>query len=229
MITAVEEKSVKHKVRVLVVDDHPIVRQGLTELIGLEPDMIACAAVANAPDALKSMQCCLPDAAIVDLSLMNGNNGLELIKDIKVRWPRLPVLVLSMHDEAIYAERCLRAGARGYIMKGEPGEVVMEALHRVLSGRIWLSEKMTSRLLNRLVEGETRKQRLAVENLSDRELEVFRMLGEGSGTRDISEKLHLSPKTVDTYREHIKAKLGLESAGEVLQFAIRWSRTGNPG
>jgi DNA-binding NarL/FixJ family response regulator len=215
------------KARVLVVDDHPIVRQGLSELIGQEADLEVSEAVENAAEALKTLQHRLPDVAIVDLSLKDGNNGLDLIKDIKSRWPSLPMLVLSMHDETVYAERCLRAGARGYVMKGEPGDVVMDAVRRVRAGRVWLSEKMAGRLLDKLADSDLSMRRATVESLSDRELEVFRLLGEGFGTRAIGEKLQLSTKTIETYREHIKTKLGLESAGELLQYAIRWAHT-NP-
>ena len=211
---------VKAKARVLVVDDHPVVRQGMAQLIGHEPDLEVCGEAASAPDALKAISACRPDVAVVDLSL-KGVSGLELLKDIKVRHPRLPVLVLSMADENIFAERALRAGARGYMMKEEAAEKVPDAIRCVMSGRIYLSDAMSSRLLHQFVDGRT-EAGSAVDSLSDRELEVFQLIGQGLGTGEIARRLHLSPKTIETYRAHIKEKMNLESATELLQHAIQY-------
>jgi DNA-binding NarL/FixJ family response regulator len=211
------------KAKVLVVDDHPIVRQGMAQLIAHEPDLTVCAGADNAADALKAIAAEAPDVVVVDLSL-KGTSGLDLIKDIKIRFPKLPVLVLSMYDEAIYAERALRAGARGYMMKEEAIDKVLPALRTVLSGDIYLSQAMASRLLHVFVGGRPDGGASPAEVLSDRELEVFRLIGKGLGNSEIAQHLHISPKTVETYRAHLKNKLHLSSAGELLQYAIEWSR-----
>jgi len=208
---------------VLVVDDHPVVRQGLAMLINHEPDLTVCAEAATPPDALKAIAEAKPDVAIVDLSL-KGASGLELIKDIKVRYPHLPVLVLSMSDENVYAERALRAGARGYLMKEEAAEKVLTALRRVLDGGIYLSDAMASRLLRQFVAGALPAGGSPVDRLSDRELEVFRLIGQALGTSEIARQLHLSPKTIETHRAHIKDKLKLDTATELLQHAIQFVR-----
>lgn len=207
--------------RVLVVDDHPVVRQGLALLINHEPDLVVCGEAATAAEALKAVADTRPDVAIVDLSL-KGTSGLDLIKDIKVRHPGLPVLVLSMSDENVYAERALRAGARGYMMKEEATEKVLTALRRVLGGAVYLSDAMASRLLSQFVAGDAAGGGSPVDRLSDRELEVFRLIGQGLGTGEIAHRLHLSPKTIETHRAHIKAKLGLDSATDLLRQAIRF-------
>jgi DNA-binding NarL/FixJ family response regulator len=214
----------KAKAKIIVVDDHPIVRQGLVQMIGHEPDMEVCGEAEAAADALKVIAASGPDAAIVDLSL-KGSSGMELLKDIRVRYPKLPVLVLSVYDESMYAERALRAGARGYMMKEEAAEKVITAIRRILSGQIYLSENMASRLLHVLVDGRAETGTSPAERLSDRELEVFQLIGQGFGNTEIARQLHLSPKTVETYRGHIKEKLNLSSATEVLQYAIRWAQS----
>lgn len=209
------------KSKVLIVDDHPIVRQGLIQLIDQEPDFQICGEAESAREALNLIATASPDIAIVDLSLKESS-GLELIKDIKVRYGQLLVLVLSMHDESVYAERVLRAGARGYLMKEEAAEKVMAALRRVVSGEIYLCDKVAQNILAKMTGGPVTARESLVETLSDRELEVFLLLGQGMGTRQIAEKLHLSVKTIETYREHIKTKLNLVDASELLQHAIRW-------
>jgi DNA-binding NarL/FixJ family response regulator len=214
----------KSKAKIIVVDDHPIVRQGLVQMIGHEPDMEVCGEAEGAADALKAIAATNPDAAIVDLSL-KGSSGLELLKDIRVRHPKLPVLVLSVYDESMYAERALRAGARGYMMKEEAAEKVLTAIRRILSGQVYLSENMASRLLNVLVDGRAESGATPAERLSDRELEVFQLIGQGFGNTEIARQLHLSPKTVETYRGHIKEKLNLASSTELLQHAIRWAQS----
>jgi DNA-binding NarL/FixJ family response regulator len=211
------------KARILIVDDHPIVRQGLVQMLGHEPDMEACGEAESAAEALKAIAAAAPDAAIVDLSLKESS-GLELLKDIRVRYPRLPVLVLSVYDESMYAERALRAGARGYMMKEEAAEKVVTALRRILAGQIYLSEAMASRLLHVLVDGRPDAGLSPAERLSDRELEVFQLIGQGFGNTEIARRLHLSPKTVETYRGHIKEKLNLSGATELLQHAIQWAQ-----
>ena len=209
------------KAKVLVVDDHPIVRQGLVQMIGHESDMEVCGEAGSAPDALRAIAACPPDIAVVDLSL-KGASGLELLKDIKVRHPKLPVLVLSVYDESIYAERALRAGAKGYMMKEEAADKVLAAIRTVHSGGIYLSPAMASRLLHLFVDGKSAAVASPADRLSDRELEVFQLIGKGFGNADIARQLHISPKTVETYRAHIKDKLDLTSATELLRHAIQW-------
>ena len=216
-------KKAKERIKVLIVDDHPIVRQGLVQMINREPDLAVCGEAETALDALKAVASNGPDVAVIDLSL-KGTSGLELLKDLKVRHPKLPVLVLSMYDESMYAERALRAGARGYMMKEEASEKVLTALRLILSGQIYLSDAMASRLLSMAVAGRTNGEGSPNERLSDRELEVFRLVGQGYGTNEIARQLHLSPKTVETYRAHIKEKLNLTTATELLQHAIKWTQ-----
>lgn len=213
--------------RVLLVEDHPIVRQGLTELIEQEPDLSVCGVAASVPEALQAIAAEQPDIALVDLSLQD-TSGIELIKDIKARQPQLPVLVLSMHDETLYAERALRAGARGYIMKEEATERVMTAIRKVLSGEIYLSERMSARLVSKLVDGPPTTGGAPVERLSDRELQVFEMIGRGIGTRQIAEALHISVKTIETHRERIKTKMRLANNSELVQHAMQWTSFERP-
>ena len=220
-------KEVLEKKRLLIVDDHPIVRQGITRLINYEEELMVCGEAGNAKEALEAVEKEKPDMVIVDISL-KGRSGLELIKDIRMRFQDLPVLVVSMHDESLYAERVLRAGAKGYIMKQEPPEKVLNAIRQVLSGKIFVSEKMREKMLQRYVLGSSQKNASTVERLSDRELEVFRLIGKGMGTRQIAKELDLSIKTVETYREHIKEKLNLENSSKLLQYAIDWVQNENP-
>ena len=210
-----------NKTRILIVDDHPIVRQGLAELINHEEDFAVCGQAEDYHEALRAIGQLNPDMAVVDISLKE-TSGLELIKDIHSQHPDLPVLALSMHDETLYAERALRAGAMGYIMKQEATENVIAAIRRVLGGELYVSERMASRMVRKLVTGQTVTNASPVDSLSDRELEVFRLIGKGHGTRQISERLCLSVKTIETYRAHIKDKLNLADAAELLQYAIQW-------
>ncbi|MHC4626488.1 MAG: response regulator transcription factor [Planctomycetota bacterium] len=210
-----------NKTRILIVDDHPIVRQGLAELINHEEDFVVCGQAEDYHEALTAVGQCDPDMAVVDISLKE-TSGLELIKDIHLQHPDLPILALSMHDETLYAERALRAGAMGYIMKQEATENVIAAIRRVLGGEIYVSDRMASRMVRKLVTGQTVTNASPVDSLSDRELEVFRLIGKGHGTRQISERLCLSVKTIETYRAHIKDKLALADAAELLQYAIQW-------
>jgi DNA-binding NarL/FixJ family response regulator len=207
---------------VLIVDDHPIVRQGLAQLINQESDLLVCGQAEDAHEAIAAIRELNPNMVIVDISLKE-TSGVELIKDLKVQYPDLPVLTLSMHDEAVYGERALRAGARGYIMKQEATEKVVTAIRRVLAGEVYVSDGMAAKMVSKLVGGGvSRKSASPIEGLSDRELEVFRMIGEGYNTREMAEKLHLSVKTIETYRAHIKDKLALQDAGELLRSAIQW-------
>src|SRR5271163_648926 len=210
------------KKRILVVDDHPIVRQGLALLINREPDLVVCGEAEEAMGALHVLASARPDVLIVDISL-NGPDGLDLLKTIRTTHPRLPVLILSMHDESIYAERALRAGANGYIMKQEATEKVMVALRRILSGEIYVSDRIANSMLRHYVRGVDGSEHSSISGLSDRELEVFRLIGEGQGTRQIAEALHLSVKTVESYQAHIKEKLSLRSARELVQHAVQWN------
>jgi len=214
--------------RILVVDDHPMMRQGLAQLVGVEPDLEICGEAENAESALDRLTELQPDLVLADISLP-GKNGLELIKDFQAIQPGLPVLVISMHDESLYAERVLRAGGRGYIMKQEGGKKLMEAIRRVLSGQIYVSDKMSALILEIFSGRRGAAEGSPVENLTDREFEVFQLISEGKGTREIAEKLHLSVKTVDVHRANIKAKLKLKSAPELIRFAVRWSESQGTG
>ena len=210
------------KKAVFLVDDHPIVRQGLTLLINREPDLTVCGEAEEMHSALSAILAVKPDILIVDISL-NGPDGLELLKNVRLSSPRLPVLILSMHDESIYAERALRAGANGYIMKQEATEKVLVALRRILSGEIYVSDRITNSMLQHYVRGANPAEHSSIADLTDRELEVFRLIGEGHGTRQIADTLHLSVKTVESYQAHIKEKLSLRNARELVQHAIEWT------
>lgn len=211
----------ENRSRILIVDDHPIVRQGLKELIDHEDDLIVCDQAEDAYEAMEILRHSMPDMAIIDISLKT-TSGMELIKDIRAQYPNLPVLTLSMHDESLYAERALRAGSNGYIMKQEATEKMISAIRQVIAGQLYVSEKMSAKMVRKLVGGKSQMQSSPIERLSDRELEVFHLTGQGLGTRQIAEKLHLSIKTIETYRAHIKEKLGLCDAAELLQYAIQW-------
>jgi len=211
----------KPKTRVLLVDDHPILRAGLRKLIDHEPDMMVCGEAEEEPTAFELAGTVQPDVAVIDISL-KGSNGIELIKNLKARYPDLPTLVLSMHDESLYAERALRAGSRGYIMKEEAIEQVLVAIRRALAGEIFLSDRMKSKMIQQMASGRGKVVASPIEQLTDRELEVFRLIGEGCSTRQIAGQLHLSIRTVEAYREYIKAKLGLKNATELVQHAFHW-------
>jgi DNA-binding NarL/FixJ family response regulator len=210
------------KKRILVVDDHPIVRQGLALLINQEADLVVCGEAEEATGAMHVLNSARPDVLIVDISL-NGPDGLDLLKNIRTTHPALPVLILSMHDESIYAERALRAGANGYIMKQEATEKVLVAVRRILSSEIYVSDRIANKMLKHYITGSGTLRNSSIADLSDRELEVFRLIGDGHGTRQIAQELHLSIKTVESYQAHIKEKLSLRSARELLQHAIQWS------
>jgi DNA-binding NarL/FixJ family response regulator len=208
------------KKRVFLVDDHPIVRQGLVQLINGEPDLTVVGEGEDAYAALKDILAAAPDVALIDISLKNAD-GLELLKELKSRGAAFPVLVLSMHDESLYAERALRAGAKGYVMKQEAPDILLQAIRRVLAGEICVSSRMGATLLQRMVGSKDVITVSPMEKLTDRELEVFRLIAAGQTVRQIAEKLCLSGKTVEAHREHIKEKLGLKTSAELLRFAIR--------
>jgi DNA-binding NarL/FixJ family response regulator len=206
--------------RILIVDDHPIVRQGLVQMIEREANMTVCGEAESADEALEMARRLKPALVIVDLSL-NGKPGLELVKDLRAEAPHIMVLVLSMHDEALWAERVLRAGACGYVMKQEKPRVLMARIRQALRGQTCLSEAMANTLLRKLTRGGRDSAAHAPEDdLGDRELEVLQLLGQGMSTRDIAAAMHISLKTVESHREHIKAKLNLASSDELLRYAI---------
>jgi DNA-binding NarL/FixJ family response regulator len=206
--------------RIFIVDDHPVVRQGLALLINREADLMVCGDAEEATSALEGIASLKPHVVIVDISL-NGPDGLDLLKSIRMRDPNLPVLILSMLDELLYAERALRAGASGYIMKQEATEQVLVAIRRILGGEIYVSDRMANKMLHRFVGGTPPGARSPVAELTDRELEVFRLIGDGHGTRQIAEELHISVKTVESYQAHIKQKLSLKNGRELVQRAIQ--------
>jgi DNA-binding NarL/FixJ family response regulator len=211
----------KAKARIFIVDDHPVVRKGLIEFLNLEEDLVTCGESASAEEALESLPALKPDLVILDLSL-KGTSGLELLKDIRIRHPDLPVLVLSMHEESLYAERVLRAGARGYIMKQEALPELKIAIRRVLDGKIYLSGRMGEQLLESFAHGARVRTGSPLERLSDREMEVFEMIGRGLETKEIAYKLHLSVKTVETHRANIKRKLDMKSSSDLVRHAMSW-------
>jgi DNA-binding NarL/FixJ family response regulator len=218
----------RSKKRVLIVDDHPVMRQGLAQVIDQEPDLMACGEADTASQALNSIAARKPDLVLADISLPD-KSGIELIKDIQVYHPDLPVLVFSMHDESLFAERVLRAGGRGYIMKHEAGAKLVQAIRQVLGGHIYVSEKMSARILETFSGRRTESVTSPVERLSDREFEVFQLIGQGGPTREIAERLHISAKTVEVHRANIKKKLKLKHAIELVRCAVRWAEAQNPG
>jgi DNA-binding NarL/FixJ family response regulator len=213
--------------RVLIVDDHPMMRQGLAQLIDNEPDLKVVAEADTGGQGLDIMVGQKLDLALIDISLPD-KNGLELIKDIHTVKPELPVLIVSMHDEALYAERVLRAGARGYIMKQEGGKKLLLAIRQVLTGQIYVSEKMSARILETFSGRRSEKSASPVARLSDREFEVFQLIGQGKGTKEIAQHLNLSVKTVEVHRAKIKEKLGLLTATDLVRHAVRWAEAQGP-
>jgi DNA-binding NarL/FixJ family response regulator len=214
------------KTKILLVDDHPLVREWLTNLINEEPDFEVCGQAGDAREALDLMGKLSPRIAVVDISL-DGGSGLELIKDIKAQHPKIDALVLSMHDEALYAERAMRAGAAGYIMKREATSKVLDALRAVLAGGLYFSNAVNALLAQKLVQGAAGKP-TPIEILSDRELEVFQLLGRGYNTRQISEQMKVSFKTVQAYCARIKEKLNLANINELIFHAVRWHENQQP-
>ena len=209
------------KKRVLIVDDHPVFRHGITALINAEADLVVCGEASSSPFALDAMRKLQPDIVLLDISLP-GTNGIELIKFMKSEQPKLPLLVLSMHDESLYALRALKAGALGYVMKAEALTHVLDALRKALKGEIYVSPRLSERLIFQAIQSTNGNTGSLVDRLSDRELEVLTFLGRGLGTKEIASELHLSVKTIETHRAHIKEKLGFRDAGEMVRFAIDW-------
>lgn len=216
------------KSRVFLVDDHAMFREGLRQLIDREPGLQVCGDAAGAAEAMQGIGQSNPDVVVVDISL-GGTSGLDLIKAIKNQYEDLPVLVVSMHEESLYAERALRAGAMGYVMKNEPGKTVKSAIRKVLGGEMYLSGKMSSAVISKFMRGPNERAASPLETLSDRELEVFRMLGEGKGTRQIAQELNVTVATINSFRNRIKEKLALKSSTEVMLHAIQWVQLGEAG
>lgn len=211
---------------ILLVDDHPLLREGLSRLISAEMGLRACGAAGDVQEALALVETSKPDLVITDLTLP-GRNGLELIKDLAALHPSLPVIVLSMHDEMVYAERALRAGARGYVMKNAPPECLIEAVRMVLDGGVYASPTITAHLLQTISNGKSQtKARFPMERLTDREMEVFELIGSARSNHDIASRLGISPRTVDAHRSHIREKLGLGDCNELTRQAIRWVEVG---
>src|SRR5688572_20341656 len=212
----------KVRTRILVVDDHPIVRERLAELIGQEPDLHGGGEAEDSHQALQAVESLRPDMAIVDITLKD-TYGIELIKQLKERHPKLPILVLSMHDESLYGERALRAGAKGYLTKQEATKKVIPAIRKILAGEIFVSEKMAATILHKVAGGTAPGGGSPTDVLTDRELEVFQLLGEGLPVRKIAENLFVSVKTVEAHREHIKRKMNFKSSAELLRYAIQFT------
>ena len=214
--------------RILVVDDHPLMRVGLCEIIRNTPDLEICAEAGSPAEVLTLLNKIVPDLLLMDMN-MPGRSGVEFIKDVLAPHPGLPILVLSMHDEGIYAARALRAGALGYLMKDAGGEKLLDAIRHVLSGRVYVSEKMAKHFLDTMTGRKPCLTKSPMEKLSDREFEIFRLIGQGATTGRMAEQLNLSPKTVAAHRGNIKEKLGLQTASEVVHYAVRWVETQDGG
>jgi DNA-binding NarL/FixJ family response regulator len=210
--------------RVFLLDDHPMTRYGMARLIEQESDLVVCGEAESARSALDAVNALKPEVVLVDLT-MPGGEGIEFIKDLRAMYPEVAVLVVSMHDEEVYAQRALRAGSRGYIMKSEGGEQLIQAIHQVLQGKIYLSEKMAGKVLEVFSGQRQRSETSTLDKLSDREFEVFRLLGQGLTTREISQRLRLGTKTVDTHRLHLRQKLGFKTGAALIKYAIQWAGT----
>ena len=221
------ERSDRKKASVLIVDDHPIVRMGLAQLIDQQADLGPCIEADGIRPALDAISSSKPDIVVIDISL-GGESGIELIKDIQARWPGTPMLVLSMHDEALYEERALRAGADGYIMKQEGATELYNAIDTVAKGEVYLSRKMATKLLRVRNNKSSDDHAMLIESLSDRELQVLQLLGAGLTTNQVSEKLSLSTKTVETYYARIKEKLGLTNFNQLILHAVQWNSWNSP-
>lgn len=221
-MTPSEKSSAK---RVFLVDDHPLVRERLAQLIDQQPDLQVCGEASDVPEALDALERVKPDVAVVDLSLKNSN-GLELIKDIKARGWNIPVLVLSMHEEMLYAERVLRAGGLGYLSKQESSREILLGIRKVIQGQVHVSEEVAGLMLRRIAAGTGKAKEATVESLADRELQVFQLIGQGNSTRKIADTLNLSVKTVESYRARIKEKLLLDDGVQLLQRAVHWVESG---
>jgi DNA-binding NarL/FixJ family response regulator len=207
--------------KILLVDDHPIVREGLAQFINNEPDLIVCAIASDASGAMDLVASHSPELVVTDLSL-SGKLGLELIKDLAVRYPSIPVLVLSIHDENLWAERVLRAGAEGYIMKSQATAQIVAAIRRIIGGGIWVSDQVNKTLLQKQVRSHKPQHGSPLDQLSDRELEVFQCIGRGMSMKEIAEAFHISSKTVEVHRDHVREKLKLRSSAELIRYAVSY-------
>lgn len=225
-MSAAKQESVEKK-RILVVDDHPMMREGVISLIGYQTDLEVCGEAETA-EALEKIDSLKPDAVLADVTLP-GKSGLELVKDVAVMHPGVETLVLSMHDESVYAERVLRAGGRGYIMKKEGGKRILAAIRKVLAGEIAVSEKMSAKILQIFSGRRDDTPHSPIEQLSDREFEAFQLIGSGKSTRQMAEELHLSAKTVEVHRAHIKERLQIKTAPELISYAARWGGSHGAG
>jgi len=217
--------SAEKKTRVMIVDDHPIMRHGLAQLIDAQSELEVCSWAGTASEALAAMEENEPELALLDISLPD-RNGLELLKDFRALYPEVKVLMISMHDESLYAERALRAGARGYIMKEEAADKLIEAIRTVLDGKIYVSGEMSARIIEMFSGSSRGSQAAPLSRLTDRELEVFEEIGRGKATREVAEMLGISARTVDAHRAHLKKKLGLKDGSELVRYAVRWVETG---
>lgn len=226
ILTEVDRSSSERaKLRVLLVDDHPVTRQGLSALISQRSDLMVCGEADSMPRAMEMVQRVQPSLVLADISLKTSN-GLELVKNIKAQFPTMPILIISMYDENLYAERALRAGAMGYVMKNEAAEHLLAAIDRVLEGEVYLSEGIKDKMLQRFVSSNRKDESaFAIESLSDREMEVFQLIGNGFSTRQIAARLGLSVKTIDSYREHLKAKLAVSTGSDLVRHAIQWVKS----
>jgi DNA-binding NarL/FixJ family response regulator len=213
--------------RIVIVDDHPLVRDQLRLVVESEADLKICGEAEDGHQALDVIKAQKPDLTILDLTLKGSPSGLDLIKELHLRYPRLLILVISMHDESLYAERAIYAGARGYITKQEATKKILHAIRQVLSGEVYLSEKLAAKVLSKMAAGRKVHGKFSFENLTDRELQVFRLIGHGRSTRQIANELHLDMKTIETYRARIKTKLGIKDATDLLQQAILWAHSGD--
>ena len=217
--------SAEKKTRVMIVDDHPIMRHGLAQLIDAQPELEVCSWAGTAAEALAAIPEKKPELALLDISLPD-RNGLELLKDLQVIYPEVSVLMVSMHDESLYAERALRAGAKGYIMKEEAADKLIEAIRTVLDGKIYVSVEMSARIIEMFSGSNGKSSAAPLSRLTDRELEVFEEIGRGKATREVAEMLGISVRTIDAHRAHLKKKLGMKDGSELVRYAVRWVETG---
>jgi DNA-binding NarL/FixJ family response regulator len=212
------------RIRVMVIDDHPAIREAIADTIAGKMDLELVGQAGSASEAHALIRKLLPDVAIVDMSL-EDSHGLDLVHSLKAQYPSISIVVFSMYDESVYAERAIRAGASAYLMKSEPTQNVVEAIRWVSRGEIYLSQRMASRILSKVTRGRTTKPGFALDDLTDREMAVFQMLGQGLSIEDITDRLNLSRKTVETYRRRTKEKLGLDTVAELLQYAVQWTHS----
>ena len=217
----------ENKTQILIVDDHPVVRDGLTTIINHEPDMNVCGEADDACQAFKAAAELKPDVVVVDISLKNSD-GIDLTKSITTVHPKLSVIILSVHDESVYAERALLAGAQGYLMKDAVSENIIKAIRTVLNGEIYVSNTISKKFLHQIAKDKAGTTQTPIETLSDREFEIFHLIGKGHKASQIAEQLHLSTKTIETYRSRMKEKLNLPNAAELLQYAIKWAKSQDP-